>query len=133
MNMKVLNAFSILRGGEIDFAWISIQEQLSWCAEVMDVKEFGNVLPGTVLALNVRKKYIYIFKPAGNFNEERLADFIGLESDNEADDDDLDSQARRNRKLAVRSIRALLPTWLDRLCDGTLPDRVRIDSWPNLE
>ena len=117
----------------ITFAWISIQEQLSWCAEVMDAREFGKVLPGTVLALNGRKKYIHVFKPGGNVNTERLADFIGLESDYEVEDDEYDSQMRRNQKLAARSIRVLLRTWLERLCDGTLTDRIKLDKWPNLE
>lgn len=99
----------------------------------MDVKQFGNVLPGTVLALNIRKKYIHIFKPTGNVNSERLADFIGLESDYEADDDDIDTQPHKNQRLAARSIRVMLPTWLERLCDGTLIDRFRIENWPKLE
>ena len=99
----------------------------------MDVKEFGSVLPGIVLALNGRKKYVYIFKPTDSVNVEKSADFIGLESDGEIEDEELDLQSRRNQKLASRSIRLLLPIWLERLCDGTLTDRVKLDNWPRLD
>jgi len=125
--------YSFTRGDTFTFAWISIQEQLSWCAEVMDVKEFGKVLPGTILALNGRRKYIHIFKPSDKVNIERSADFIGLESDHEDEDEELVLQAHRNQKLTAQSIRVLLPLWLDRLCDGTLSERIKLDSWPSLD
>ncbi|XP_065061402.1 dnaJ homolog subfamily C member 16-like [Rhopilema esculentum] len=125
--------YTFVRGELITFAWLSIQEQLSWCAEVMDIREFGKVLPGTVIAVNGRKKYLHVFKPNGNVNHERLADFIGLESDNEIDDDELDGRALQSQKIAVISIRNFLGTWLERLCDGTLTDRMRVDNWPKLE
>ena len=99
----------------------------------MDVKEFGKVLPGIVLALNGRRKYTHIFKPTDSINIGRSADFIGLESDYDVDDDELDSQAQINQRLAARSIRVLLPLWLERLFDGTLRDRVKLDSWPRLD
>ena len=94
----------------------------------MDIREFGKVLPGTVMAVNGRKKYLHVFKPNGNVNHERFADFIGLESDNEVDDDELDGRALQTQKIAVISIRNFLGTWLERLCDGTLTDRMRVDN-----
>ena len=115
------------------FAWLSIQEQLSWCNEVMDVKKFGDLMPGTIIALNGHRKYIHIFRPKGNIKEEMLADFIGLESDTELDEYEDEVQARRNRMLAIKSIQKFLLIWLERLCDGSLSDRVKVDNWPTME
>jgi len=116
------------------FAWVPIAEQLMWCTEIMKVNKFGEVLPGTVLALNGFRKYLYIFRPDSEVksNPQISADFIGFESSD--DEGDGFTVLERNKiKKASIIIRRDLPQWLERLFDGTIKDKIRVESWPTLD
>ena len=118
-----------------------MQEQLMWCTEIMDVNQFGEIVPGTVLAINGHKKYIYIFKPRllllgfSEEDENKLTGrFLGLEeSEEEGESDSLSHSERRSQKIGALHIRRRLPTWLERLYEGTLKDKKELDQWPKME
>lgn len=118
------------------FTWLSLAENanLLWCTEVMDVKEFGAFLPGTVLAMNGFRKYVYIFKPTVDVKDEPpiSANFLGMESSDD-ECDDYEYLERIRYKKAALGIRKDLPMWLERLTEGTLPNKVKINEWPLME
>ena len=112
---------------------MSLEENLVWCTEIIGTNKFGEFPPGSVIAFNGARKYCYIYRP----NKTKLRnngtipeispEFLGLDDDEDDDDD----QTRR----AVLRMKTELPSWLDRLMDGTLPndDKKRVDGWPQME
>ena len=115
--------------------WLSLEENLVWCTEIMGTNKFGEFPPGSVIAFNGARKYFYIYRP--NRTQVRLAngaqispEFLGLE-----DESDEEAEMQQHQQRAARRMKAELPSWLDRLMDGTLPsaDKKRVDRWPQME
>nr|XP_058959875.1 dnaJ homolog subfamily C member 16-like [Pocillopora verrucosa] len=118
------------------FTWLSITDNLAWCAEILDVDKFGEVTPGIVLALNGYKKYLSVFKPSdlseGAFFKRQGGDLMGFDdsdSDTDANEDGMTEYERKRQKVLSRSIRTQLVHWLERFCDGMV-DRKRVVEWP---
>ncbi|XP_057305908.1 dnaJ homolog subfamily C member 16-like isoform X1 [Hydractinia symbiolongicarpus] len=116
------------------FTWLSIAENLIWCTEIMNINKFGEFLPGTVLAINGFRKYIYIYKPdvVTTDNPQLSANFIGFES-SEEEGDSYHQLERIKVKRAAIKLRKDFPRWIERLYEGTLPNRIKIDKWPIME
>jgi len=118
------------------FTWLTIPDNLAWCAEVMNVDKFGEVTPGIVLALNGHKKYLSIFKPSDltktAFFKSQGGDLMGFDdSDSETDTiEDVQAEYERKRqKVLSLSLRRQLAGWLERLFDG-LVERIKLEEWP---
>lgn len=118
------------------FAWLTISDNLAWCAEVMSVDRFGEVTPGIVLALNGHKKYLSIFKPSDltktTFFKRQGDDFMGFEnsdSETESPDEPLREYEFKRQKVLSASLRREFVTWFEKLLDG-LVDRTKIEEWP---
>lgn len=100
----------------------------------MNINKFGEFLPGTVLAINGFRKYIYIYKPdvVAADNPQLSANFIGFES-SEDEGDSYHQLERIKVKRAAIKLRKDFPRWIERLYEGTLPNRIKIDKWPIME
>ena len=105
-----------------------------WCTEMMNVSKFGEIKSGTVIALNGNRKYKFLYKPVEQAETESTvhANFIGFESSDDDEDGYATLERNKIKKRAVR-IRSDLPQWLERLFDGTLRDRIRVENWPYME
>ena len=108
-----------------------------WCTEIMNVNKFGEFLPGTVLAMNGFRKYVYIFKTTveekkSNSTPQISANFIGLENSDDEGDSYQHLERIKIKKAAVH-LRKELPRWLERLFDGTLSNKLKIEEWPKME
>ncbi|XP_012556009.1 dnaJ homolog subfamily C member 16 isoform X1 [Hydra vulgaris] len=116
------------------FTWITLQEQLIWCTEIMQIKKFGEFLPGTVLALNGYRKYAYIFRPnvKQNIAQTNSMNFMGFESSDDEADGYTSSEKIKIKQAAV-CVRNDLPRWLERLLEGTLTQKIKLQSWPQME
>lgn len=107
----------------------------------MDIQKFGEFLPGCVIALNGLRKYAYIYKPniennaadQRRQNPEISADFIGFESSDDDAGDSYGHMERQKAKKAALKLRRELPRWLERLFDGMLRDKKRLEKWPRME
>ena len=128
--------FISVRNPNFRFTWLSITDNLAWCAEILDVDKFGEVTPGIVLALNGYKKYLSVFKPSdlseGAFFKRQGGDLMGFDdsdSDTDANEDGMTEYERKRQKVLSRSIRTQLVHWLERFCDGMV-DRKRVVEWP---
>lgn len=124
------------RNPNFTFAWLTISDNLAWCAEVMSVDRFGEVTPGIVLALNGHKKYLSIFKPSDltktTFFKRQGDDFMGFEnsdSETESPDEPLREYEFKRQKVLSASLRREFVTWFEKLLDG-LVDRTKIEEWP---
>ncbi|KAM7439612.1 DnaJ molecular chaperone y domain [Porites harrisoni] len=124
------------RNPNFTFSWLTIPDNLAWCAEVMDVDKFGEVTPGIVLALNGHKKYLSIFKPSDltktAFFKSQGGDLMGFDdSDSDADvnEDAQTEYERKRQKVLSLSLRKQLSGWLEKWCDG-LVERIRLGEWP---
>lgn len=123
------------RNPKYQFVWLSLEENLVWCTDLMGTNKFGEFPPGSVIAFNGARKYFYLYRP--NRTKVQLKkgspqispEFLGLEDD--SDEENVGMQHERSAKL----MQAELPSWLDRLMDGTLPstDKKRVDSWPQMD
>lgn len=124
------------RNPNFKFTWLSIPDNLAWCAEILDVDKFGEVTPGIVLALNGYKKYLSVFKPSdlserAFFKRQggNLMGFDDTDSDTDPNEDGMTEYERKRQKVLSLSIRTRLVHWLERFCDG-MTDRKRIVEWP---
>lgn len=124
------------RNPNFKFTWLSIPDNLAWCAEILDVDKFGEVTPGIVLALNGYKKYLSVFKPTdlseGAFFKRQGGNLMGFDdtdSDSDPNEDGMTEYERKRQKVLSLSIRTQLVHWLERFCDG-MTDRKRIVEWP---
>ncbi|PFX27805.1 dnaJ homolog subfamily C member 16-like [Stylophora pistillata] len=124
------------RNPNFKFTWLSIPDNLAWCAEILDVDKFGEVTPGIVLALNGYKKYLSVFKPSdlseGAFFKRQGGNLMGFDdtdSDTDPNEDGMTEYERKRQKVLSLSIRTQLVHWLERFCDG-MTDRKRIVEWP---
>lgn len=124
------------RNPNFKFTWLSIPDNLAWCAEILDVDKFGEVTPGIVLALNGYKKYLSVFKPTdlserAFFKRQggNLMGFDDTDSDSDPNEDGMTEYERKRQKVLSLSIRTQLVHWLERFCDG-MTDRKRIVEWP---
>lgn len=100
----------------------------------MKVQTFGEIKPGTVLALNGPKKYLSIFKvQPRNFPEQ---DDGMIFDDSEDDDSENGSMVfredRRTQKRIAEALGRQFPIWLEKLYEGMLP-RVKLEKWPRIE
>ena len=101
----------------------------------MQIKRFGEFLPGTVLALNGFRKYAYIFRPEvqqSNSKTISSTSFIGFESSDDEADGYTSSEKLKIKKAAL-CVRNDLPRWLERLLEGTLTQKIKLQSWPQME
>lgn len=137
-NFYLLPVFSqfLFSNRNFTFAWLTIADNLAWCAEVMNVDKFGEVTPGIVLALNGHKKYLSIFKPSDltktTFFKSQGGDLMGFDnSDSETDsyEDPQSEYERRRQKVLSLSLRRQLVGWLEKLFDG-LVERIKLEEWP---
>lgn len=131
-----LFCFISARNPNFKFTWLSIPDNLAWCAEILDVDKFGEVTPGIVLALNGYKKYLSVFKPSdlseGAFFKRQGGNLMGFDdtdSDTDPNEDGMTEYERKRQKVLSLSIRTQLVHWLERFCDG-MTDRKRIVEWP---
>lgn len=100
----------------------------------MGTNKFGEFPPGSVIAFNGARKYFYSYRPnrtkvyLQNGLPQISPEFLGLE-------DDSDEDAEMEHERLAKLMQAELPSWLDRLMDGTLPsaDKKRVDSWPQMD
>lgn len=113
---------------------------MAWCIDVLNINKFGELIPGCVIVCNGYRKYIYIYKPdigqtknSGNAAAKLSADFIGLESSDDEGGDTYRHMERIKAKKAAIKLREDLPRWLDRLFQGFLKDKLRVDKWPRME
>lgn len=120
----------------LTFAWLTISDNLAWCADVMNVDKFGEVTPGIVLGLNGHRKYLSIFKPSDitktAFFKSQAGDLMGFNnSDSETDtyEDPRIEYERKRQKVLSLSLRKQLGGWLEKLFDG-LVARVKLEEWP---
>lgn len=85
---------------------------------------------GTVLAINGHRKYFSVYharrEPHRKVSD-RAGDFIGLDDSTSEEESDLESE-----KLFECDLLSGLPTWMDRLCEGTVA-RYRVEYWPNID
>ena len=116
--------------------WLTIADNLAWCAEVMNVDKFGEVTPGIVLALNGHKKYLSIFKPSDltktAFFKSQGGDLMGFDdsdSETESYEDPQTEYERKRQKVLSLSLRRQLVGWLEKLFDG-LVERIKLEEWP---
>lgn len=128
------------RGPRFKFAWLSFPDNVQWCTEVMNVERFGEISPGTVLALNGHRKYLSIFKPTdltkGEFFRSQDGGLMGFnESDSETETETQDGfteYERKRQKVLSVSLRREFPLWFGKLSDG-LVNREKVDDWPKLD
>ena len=117
-----------------------MNENLSWCTEVMNVEKFGEVRPGTVLSLNGYRKYVSVYKPSEVTNSEysrsQEGDLMGFnDSDSESDSltaDAVTNYNRKRHKVISLAVRKEFPTWLERLSEGMIKRR-KVEEWPSMD
>ena len=101
----------------------------------MKVQTFGEVKPGTVLALNGAKKYLSIFKVQMR-SERKQEDGGNFFEDSEEEDGEVASMVfqedRRTEKRIAEGLGQQLPSWFEKLYEGMLP-RVKHQEWPRME
>lgn len=132
----IIQAFSDItspysRNNNYKFTWLSLAENLMWCNEIINSDRFGQFTPGTVIAFNGFRKYLFIYKPQLGFDEYQAQLSPGFLGFDESDDEG--SQERTKLKRAALRMRQELSGWLDRLMEGTLHDKKRVDKWPQME
>ncbi|XP_032228549.1 dnaJ homolog subfamily C member 16 isoform X2 [Nematostella vectensis] len=122
------------------YVWLSIPDNLEWCTEVMEVNKFGEVIPGTVLAMNGPRKYVMTFKPTdltkSQYFKSQGGDLMGFndsdESDEEGHVDEWSAYERKRQKVLSLSLRRELPRWLEKLSEGLIK-KVKLDEWPVMD
>jgi hypothetical protein len=104
----------------------------------MKVQTFGEITPGTVLALNGAKKYLSIFKITKHPDQDAGHVFDDSDEDEtmySREDENspmVFQEDKRTQKRTANKLAQQFPRWIEKLLEGMVT-RMKVDIWPRLE
>eukprot|EP00117_Sycon_ciliatum_P014085 scpid78158/ scgid14494/ DnaJ homolog subfamily C member 16 len=125
------------------FMYLVLSEHGDWCDELVSLLdpscfEDDDQLEwqaGVVLALNLHRRYLSVFKPIEESQlraeDDSVNDFLGVSSPDWQAGLDSPSAGHAAAERLSQDLRSRLPLWMDRHSDGSIP-RLHVDKWPVL-